>query len=253
MGLYDDEEDKKLNQDEQNQGEPVFGPDDEEDLPANENNDAEKTTSPNEEDTQANDESSTDEDSADSSNKEDNDKHSDVEENKSDSSESKETEKTASIPNSDFQKNFDEPIASLQAALDNFNESLRRFEAISEKVSADLPQIIDMSSKLQEHMKEIKEAVKEEQQIRSEICQCAHWLENTNKHYTEFMTAMPKIIYNIYAGEAQKYEVKFKKTFKMLDDMIKAEMAAVKQPGINYGIIIGIAVVQMFIIVYLIR
>ena len=130
---------------------------------------------------------------------------------------------------------------------------MNRCEAISEKVTADLPQIMDASAKIQAHIAKIEGLMEEEKELRSQICQCTHWLENTNKNFSEIMTAMPKLIHNVYIGEAQKYEIKFKKTFKMLDDMIKAEMSSVKQPGINYFVVAVILIIQALVIVYLLR
>ena len=103
-------------------------------------------------------------------------------------------------------------------------------------------------------MAAVEDAVQEEKQLQSDIRQCTHWLENTNKHYTEIMTAMPKQIYTLYLGQAKKYEAKFQKTFRSLDEMIKSEMEAVQQPPkISYPAMAVIAVIQAFFIIYMLR
>lgn len=245
MDLYD-EDDKKINQEEQNSSEPLFGPDDESDNPEANTESDDKETEPSdstETSTQLENESTKEEKT---------EKESSGKEDIKEPSKNTDTGQTQSVlsPN---RSSFAEPIDALQKSIETFDESLKRFEAISEKVTADLPQIMDTSAKIQAHIAKIEGLMEEEKQLRSDICQCMHWLENTNKHFTEIMTAMPKLIHNIYLGEAQKYDIKFKKTFKMLDDMIKAEMSSVKQPGINYFVVAVILIIQTLIIVYLLH
>lgn len=154
----------------------------------------------------------------------------------------------------DTLKHFDALLTQFNESLIRFNESLDRFNTLSQKITADLPQVVDASSKLGQHLQAIEDAVQEENQLRSDIRQCTHWLENTNKHYTEIMTAMPNQIYTLYLGQAKKYEAKFQKTFHSLDEMIKAEMEGVKPPSkISYPAMAVMAVIQAFFIIYMLR
>lgn len=150
----------------------------------------------------------------------------------------------------DILQKFDERLAALQESMTKFNESLDRFEKLSEKITADLPQLIETTAKLQN----VEKAVEEEKQLRSDIRQCTHWLENTNKHYTEIMTAMPNQLYDLYLSQARFYEKKFRETFTELDKRIKAEMEAVKPPApVNYYILGAIAVIQAIFVIYMLR
>lgn len=253
MGLYDNEEDKKINQEEQNSSEPFFGPDDESDNEVNTESDDKGTEQSDSAETDTPSENESGTGHADESAKEEkSEKESSGKENIQESSKDTDTGQTQEKPSPD-RSSFDAPIDALQKSPETFDESLKRFEAISEKVTADLPQIMDASAKIQAHIAKIEGLMEEEKELRSQICQCTHWLENTNKNFSEIMTAMPKLIHNVYIGEAQKYEIKFKKTFKMLDDMIKAEMSSVKQPGINYFVVAVILIIQALVIVYLLR
>lgn len=154
----------------------------------------------------------------------------------------------------DTLEHLDALLTQFNESLIRFNEALGRFGELSEKITADLPQIVDASAKLEQHLQAVEDAVQEEKQLRSDIRQCTHWLENTNKHYTEIMTAMPNQIYTLYLGQAKKYEAKFQKTFRSLDEMIKSEMEAVQQPPkISYPAMAVIAVIQAFFIIYMLR
>ena len=149
---------------------------------------------------------------------------------------------------------LDALLTQFNESLIRFNESLDRFNTLSQKITADLPQVVDASSKLEQHLQAIEDAVQEEKQLRSDIRQCTHWLENTNKHYTEIMTAMPNQIYTLYLGQAKKYEAKFQKTFHSLDEMNKAEMEGVKPPSkISYPAMAVMAAIQAFFIIYMLR
>ena len=154
----------------------------------------------------------------------------------------------------DTLEHLDALLTQFNESLIRFNESLDRFTPLSQKITADLPQVVDGSSKLEQHLQAVEDAVQEEKQLRSDIRQCTHWLENTNKHYTEIMTAMPNQIYTLYLGQAKKYEAKFQKTFHSLDEMIKAEMEGVKPPSkISYPAMAVMAVIQAFFIIYMLR
>lgn len=154
----------------------------------------------------------------------------------------------------DTLEHLDALLTQFNESLIRFNESLDRFNTLSQKITADLPQVVDASSKLEQHLQAVEDAVQEEKQLRSDIRQCTHWLENTNKHYTEIMTAMPNQIYTLYLGQAKKYEAKFQKTFHSLDEMIKAEMEGVKPPSkISYPVMAVMAVIQAFFIIYMLR
>ena len=154
----------------------------------------------------------------------------------------------------DTLEHLDALLTQFNESLIRFNESLDRFNTLSQKITADLPQVVDASSKLEQHLQAVEDAVQEEKQLRSDIRQCTHWLENTNKHYTEIMTAMPNQIYTLYLGQAKKYEAKFQKTFHSLDEMIKAEMEGVKPPSkISYPAMAIMAVIQAFFIIYMLR
>lgn len=154
----------------------------------------------------------------------------------------------------DTLEHLDALLTQFNESLIRFNESLDRFNTLSQKITADLPQVVDASSKLEQHLQAVEDAVQEEKQLRSDIRQCTHWLENTNKHYTEIMTAMPNQIYTLYLGQAKKYEAKFQKTFRSLDEMIKSEMEAVQPPPkISYPAMAVIAVIQAFFIIYMLR
>lgn len=154
----------------------------------------------------------------------------------------------------DTLEHLDALLTQFNESLIRFNEALDRFDELSEKITADLPQIVDASAKLEQHLQAVEDAVQEEKQLRSDIRQCTHWLENTNKHYTEIMTAMPNQIYTLYLGQAKKYEAKFQKTFRSLDEMIKSEMEAVQPPPkISYPAMAVIAVIQTFFIIYMLR
>lgn len=154
----------------------------------------------------------------------------------------------------DTLEHLDALLTQFNESLIRFNEALDRFDELSEKITADLPQIVDASAKLEQHLQAVEDAVQEEKQLRSDIRQCTHWLENTNKHYTEVMTAMPNQIYTLYLGQAKKYEAKFQKTFRSLDEMIKSEMEAVQPPPkISYPAMAVIAVIQAFFIIYMLR
>ena len=154
----------------------------------------------------------------------------------------------------DTLEHLDALLTQFNESLIRFNESLDRFNTLSQKITADLPQVVDASSKLEQHLQAVEDAVQEEKQLRSDIRQCTHWLENTNKHYTEIMTAMPNQIYTLYLGQAKKYEAKFQKTFHRLDEMIKAEMEGVKPPSkISYPAMAVMAVIQAFFIIYMLR
>lgn len=163
------------------------------------------------------------------------------------------TQEKVSAASADETRPYD-ALEHLDTLLTQFNESLERFNELSEKITADLPQIVDTSAKLEQHMQSVENAVQEENQLRSDIRQCAHWLDNTNKHYTEIMTAMPNQIYTLYLGQAKKYEAKFQKTFCSLDEMIKSEMEAVKPPPkISYPAMAAIAVIQSLFLIYMLR
>lgn len=154
----------------------------------------------------------------------------------------------------DTLEHLDALLTQFNESLIRFNESLDRFNTLSQKITADLPQVVDASSKLEQHLQAVEDAVQEEKQLRSDIRQCTHWLENTNKHYTEIMTAMPNQIYTLYLEQAKKYEAKFQKTFHSLDEMIKAEMEGVKPPSkISYPAMAVMAVIQAFFIIYMLR
>ena len=154
----------------------------------------------------------------------------------------------------DTLEHLDALLTQFNESLIRFNESLDRFNTLSQKITADLPQVVDASSKLEQHLQAVENAVQEEKQLRSDIRQCTHWLENTNKHYTEIMTAMPNQIYTLYLGQAKKYEAKFQKTFHSLDEMIKAEMEGVKPPSkISYPAMAVMAAIQAFFIIYMLR
>lgn len=154
----------------------------------------------------------------------------------------------------DTLEHLDALLTQFNESLNRFNEALDRFDELSEKITVDLPQIVDASAKLEQHLQAVEDAVQEEKQLRSDIRQCTHWLENTNKHYTEIMTAMPNQIYTLYLGQAKKYEAKFQKTFRSLDEMIKSEMEAVQPPSkISYPAMAVIAVIQAFFIIYMLR
>lgn len=230
--MYDDDDDKKIDHDDA--AEPVIPeetvqPEKEEDTPDDPEEEMRKLESPD-----------SDESSGTSQ-----------EEAREDPQEEDAADETSSP---DTLKHFDALLTQFNESLIRFNESLDRFNTLSQKITADLPQVVDASSKLGQHLQAIEDAVQEENQLRSDIRQCTHWLENTNKHYTEIMTAMPNQIYTLYLGQAKKYEAKFQKTFHSLDEMIKAEMEGVKPPSkISYPAMAVMAVIQAFFIIYMLR
>lgn len=230
--MYDDDDDKKIDHDDA--AEPVIPeeavqPEKEEDTPDDPEEEMRKPESPD-----------SDESSGTSQ-----------EEAREDPQEENAADETSSP---DTLKHFDALLTQFNESLIRFNESLDRFNTLSQKITADLPQVVDASSKLGQHLQAIEDAVQEENQLRSDIRQCTHWLENTNKHYTEIMTAMPNQIYTLYLGQAKKYEAKFQKTFHSLDEMIKAEMEGVKPPSkISYPAMAVMAVIQAFFIIYMLR
>lgn len=230
--MYDDDDDKKIDHDDA--AEPVIPeeavqPEKEEDTPDDPEEEMRKPESPD-----------SDESSGTSQ-----------EEAREDPQEEDAADETSSP---DTLKHFDALLTQFNESLIRFNESLDRFNTLSQKITADLPQVVDASSKLGQHLQAIEDAVQEENQLRSDIRQCTHWLENTNKHYTEIMTAMPNQIYTLYLGQAKKYEAKFQKTFHSLDEMIKAEMEGVKPPSkISYPVMAVMAVIQAFFIIYMLR
>lgn len=230
--MYDDDDDKKIDYDDA--AEPVIPeeavqPEKEEDTPDDQEEEMRKPESPD-----------SDESSGTSQ-----------EEAREDPQEEDAADETSSP---DTLKHFDALLTQFNESLIRFNESLDRFNTLSQKITADLPQVVDASSKLEQHLQTVEDAVQEEKQLRSDIRQCTHWLENTNKHYTEIMTAMPNQIYTLYLGQAKKYEAKFQKTFHSLDEMIKAEMEGVKPPSkISYPAIAVMAVIQAFFIIYMLR
>ena len=230
--MYDDDDDKKIDQDDA--AEPVIPeeavqPEKEEDTPDDPEEKMRKPESPD-----------SDESSGTSQ-----------EEAREDPQEEDAADETSSP---DTLKHFDALLTQFNESLIRFNESLDRFNTLSQKITADLPQVVDASSKLEQHLQAVEDAVQEEKQLRSDIRQCTHWLENTNKHYTEIMTAMPNQIYTLYLGQAKKYEAKFQKTFHSLDEMIKAEMEGVKPPSkISYPAMAVMAVIQAFFIIYMLR
>ncbi|WP_288643762.1 hypothetical protein [uncultured Megasphaera sp.] len=230
--MYDDDDDKKIDHDDA--AEPVIPeeavqPEKEEDTPDDQEEEMRKPESPD------SDESS--------------------ETSQEEAREDPQEEDAANETNSpDTLKHFDALLTQFNESLIRFNESLDRFNTLSQKITADLPQVVDASSKLEQHLQAIEDAVQEEKQLRSDIRQCTHWLENTNKHYTEIMTAMPNQIYTLYLGQAKKYEAKFQKTFHSLDEMIKAEMEGVKPPSkISYPAMAVMAAIQAFFIIYMLR
>lgn len=230
--MYDDDDDKKIDHDDA--AEPVIPeeavqPEKEEDTPDDQEEEMRKPESPD-----------SDESSGTSQ-----------EEAREDPQEEDAADETSSP---DTLKHFDALLTQFNESLIRFNESLDRFNTLSQKITADLPQVFDASSKLEQHLQAVEDAVQEEKQLRSDIRQCTHWLENTNKHYTEIMTAMPNQIYTLYLGQAKKYEAKFQKTFHSLDEMIKAEMEGVKPPSkISYPAMAVMAVIQAFFIIYMLR
>lgn len=230
--MYDDDDDKKIDHDDA--AEPVIPeeavqPEKEEDTPDDPEEEMRKPESPD-----------SDESSGTSQ-----------EEAREDPQEEDAADETSSP---DTLKHFDALLTQFNESLIRFNESLDRFNTLSQKITADLPQVVDASSKLGQHLQAIEDAVQEENQLRSDIRQCTHWLENTNKHYTEIMTAMPNQIYTLYLGQAKKYEAKFQKTFHSLDEIIKAEMEGVKPPSkISYPAMAVMAVIQAFFIIYMLR
>lgn len=230
--MYDDDDDKKIDHDDA--AEPVIPeeavqPEKEEDTPDDPEEEMRKPESPD-----------SDESSGTSQ-----------EEAREDPQEEDAADETSSP---DTLKHFDALLTQFNESLIRFNEALDRFDELSEKITADLPQIVDASAKLDQHLQAVEDAVQEEKQLRSDIRQCTHWLENTNKHYTEIMTAMPNQIYTLYLGQAKKYEAKFQKTFRSLDEMIKAEMEGVKPPSkISYPAMVVMAVIQAFFIIYMLR
>ena len=230
--MYDDDDDKKIDHDDA--AEPVIleeavQPEKEEDTPDDPEEEMRKPESPD-----------SDESSGTSQ-----------EEAREDPQEEDAADETSSP---DTLKHFDALLTQFNESLIRFNESLDRFNTLSQKITADLPQVVDASSKLGQHLQAIEDAVQEENQLRSDIRQCTHWLENTNKHYTEIMTAMPNQIYTLYLGQAKKYEAKFQKTFHSLDEMIKAEMEGVKPPSkTSYPAMAVMAVIQAFFIIYMLR
>ena len=230
--MYDDDDDKKIDHDDA--AEPVIPeeavqPEKEEDTPDDPEEEMRKPESPD-----------SDESSGTSQ-----------EEAREDPQEEDAADETSSP---DTLKHFDALLTQFNESLIRFNESLDRFNTLSQKITADLPQVVDASSKLGQHLQAIEDAVQEENQLRSDIRQCTHWLENTNQHYTEIMTAMPNQIYTLYLGQAKKYEAKFQKTFHSLDEMIKAEMEGVKPPSkISYPAMAVMAVIQAFFIIYMLR
>ena len=230
--MYDDDDDKKIDHDDA--AEPVIPeeavqPEKEEDTPDDQEEEMRKPESPD-----------SDESSGTSQ-----------EEAREDPQEEDAADETSSP---DTLKHFNALLTQFNESLIRFNESLDRFNTLSQKITADLPQVVDASSKLGQHLQAIEDAVQEENQLRSDIRQCTHWLENTNKHYTEIMTAMPNQIYTLYLGQVKKYEAKFQKTFHSLDEMIKAEMEGVKPPSkISYPAMAVMAVIQAFFIIYMLR
>ena len=244
MGLYDEKGDEKLDHAQDNHAEPCINPDDDE--TENEENESEKKEEENESKTAGGNTpgpSDKESDEGDISAKDKKDEK---------SLEQAAIDVEAAAP--DILQKFDERLAALQESLTKFNESLDRFEALSEKITADLPQLVETAAKLQGHLQNVEKAVEEEKQLRSDIRQCTHWLENTNKHYTEIMTAMPNQLYDLYLSQARFYEKKFRETFTELDKRIKAEMEAVKPPApVNYYILGAIAVIQAIFVIYMLR
>lgn len=236
MDMYDDDDDKKIDQDDA--AEPVIPdeavqpePEKEEGTPDGPEEEMQQPESPNSDEFSGTSQEEAKEDSQ------------EEEENAADGTSSPDT-----------LEHLDALLTQFNESLIRFNEALDRFDELSEKITADLPQIVDASAKLEQHLQAVEDAVQEEKQLRSDIRQCTHWLENTNKHYTEIMTAMPNQIYTLYLGQAKKYEAKFQKTFRSLDEMIKSEMEAVQPPPkISYPAMAVIAVIQAFFIIYMLR
>lgn len=234
MDMYDDDDDKKIDQDDA--AEPVIPdeavqPEKGEDTPDDQEEEMQQPESPDFDEFSGTSQEEAREDSQ------------EEEENAADGTSSPDT-----------LEHLDALLTQFNESLIRFNEALDRFDELSEKITADLPQIVDASAKLEQHLQAVEDAVQEEKQLRSDIRQCTHWLENTNKHYTEIMTAMPNQIYTLYLGQAKKYEAKFQKTFRSLDEMIKSEMEAVQPPPkISYPTMAVIAVIQAFFIIYMLR
>ena len=254
--LYGAKGDEKLDHAQDNHAEPCINPDDDE--TENEEKENEKKEEENESKT-ASDASEKEADGKDDGNTPGpSDKESDEgdisakDEKDEESSEKAAVDAEAAAP--DILQKFDERLTALQESLTKFNESLDRFEVLSKNISDKLPQIIAAANELKDHLQNVEKAVEEEKQLRSDIRQCTHWLENTNKHYTEIMTAMPNQLYDLYLSQARFYEKKFRETFTDLDKRIKAEMEAVKPPApVNYYILGAIAVIQAIFVIYMLR
>lgn len=139
--MYDDDDDKKIDQDDA--AEPVIPdeaiqPEKGEDTPDDQEEEMQQPESP-------------DSDESSGTSQEEAREDSQEEENAADGTSSPDT-----------LEHLDALLTQFNESLIRFNEALDRFDELSEKITADLPQIVDASAKLEQHLQAVEDAVQEE-------------------------------------------------------------------------------------------
>lgn len=90
------------------------------------------------------------------------------------------------------------------------------------------------------------------EKIMTEMARTAHWLEHTNKRYTEMMAAMPMQAEKAYTGMIQKHAANYQNLMLRLGKLIETKV--LKPPkAVNYYAIVGILIVQTIALYVLLK
>lgn len=90
------------------------------------------------------------------------------------------------------------------------------------------------------------------EKIMTEMSRTAHWLEHTNKRYTEMMAAMPIQAEKAYTGMIQKHAANYQNLMIKLGKLIETKV--LKPPkATNYYAIAGILLVQTIALYVLLK
>lgn len=90
------------------------------------------------------------------------------------------------------------------------------------------------------------------EKIMTEMSRTAHWLEHTNKRYTEMMAAMPLQAEKAYTGMIQKHAANYQNLMIKLGKLIETKV--LKPPkATNYYAIAGILLVQTIALYVLLK
>ena len=143
-------------------------------------------------------------------------------------------------------------IRKLEKLCANLQDSLSAYQSLTTTLKETDAILAETLHTLSAETQAITANRQAHEKIMTEMARTAHWLEHTNKRYTEMMAAMPEQAEKAYTGMIQKHATNYQNLMIRLGKLIETKV--LKPPkATNYYAIAGILLVQTIVLYVLLK